>query len=154
VRVVRVTQRERPPPRELPPSEPDADLLVLMEQALPSSKVELLAPVLFRFDSDVLEPVGVAMLHEVARELAARPDLELIEIQGYADSRGSDAYNVALSARRAERVRDWLVEHGVAPERLQTAPEGATDFLERGGTEANHQQNRRVVFRVVRSREP
>lgn len=156
LRVRRVTRTVYLPPHDAPPRDvaPSAELLELIERALPSSKTELLAPVLFRFDADQLEPVGVAMLHEVTRELAARPELLLLEIQGYADSRGSDDYNVQLSARRAERVRAWLIEHGVAPERLRTAPEGASAFVEQGGTEDSHQQNRRVVFRVIQTRQP
>jgi outer membrane protein OmpA-like peptidoglycan-associated protein len=126
------------------------DLDALLESAVPPSRVELLAPVLFKFDSDVLEPVGIAMLHEVARELASRKDIELLEIQGYADARGSTEYNEALSARRAERVRLWLVAHGVATERLSVAARGATQPVEPARSAAAYEQNRRVVFRVKR----
>ena len=156
VEVRRLTRVEYSPPDDAPPPEvePSPELLELIERAVPSSKTELLAPVLFRFDSAELEAIGVAMLHEVARELAARPELTLLEIQGYADSRGSDDYNVQLSARRAERVRTWLVEHGVAPERLRTAPAGASGFVEPGNGEDDHRQNRRVVFRVLETRQP
>lgn len=133
-----------------PPAEaPSEDLTVLLERVLPSAKVELLAPVLFAFDSDTLEPVGVAMLHEVARELSQRSDLKLIEIQGYADRRGSAEYNRDLSRRRAERVLAWLVEHGIDPARLQVAAEGAAELVEDGSDEPSHEQNRRVVFRVL-----
>ena len=57
-----------------PPTPPSGDLDKLLDAALPmpeapKARVELLAPVLFKFASDELEPVGVAMLHEVAREL-------------------------------------------------------------------------------------
>lgn len=142
------------PPQPPPPPEPSRELLQLIERAVPSTKTELLAPVLFRLDSDELEAVGVAMLHEVARELDKRPELQLLEIQGYADSRGSAEHNLQLSARRAERVRSWLIEHGVAQERLRVAPEGASSFVEPGTTEASHEQNRRVVFRVVQEEEP
>jgi len=146
----RWVSREPPPP--LP--DPSPELLRLIDDAVPTSQVELLAPVLFRFDSDLLEPVGVAMLHEVARELDKRPELELLEIRGYADSRGSAEHNLALSARRAERVRTWLIEHGVDEARLRTAPEGASSFVEPGSTESEHAQNRRVVFRVVQASAP
>jgi outer membrane protein OmpA-like peptidoglycan-associated protein len=91
------------------------------------------------------------MLHEVARELAQRKDLELVEIQGYADSRGSTEYNRALSERRAHRVRQWLVDHGIAAERLTVAAKGAAEFVENESSENAHEQNRRVVFRVVRT---
>ncbi len=151
----RMSPRRPAPPPPPPPPEPTPDVVELIERALPQTpRVELLAPVLFAFDSDELEPVGVAMLHEVASMLRARPDLELVQIQGFADERGSAEYNQALSRRRAERVRAWLVEHDVAAERLTTDPQGATGFVEAGTDEAGHAQNRRVIFRVLRVAEP
>jgi len=143
--------REPAPPREVF-VEPSPELLALIDQTIPSTKVEvqMLAPVLFHFDSDRLQPIGVAMLHEVAHELTSRPELELVEIIGAADTRGDAAYNVELSDRRARRVYDWLVEHGVAAERLQVAAQGASSPVEAGQQEAQHEQNRRVVFRVLR----
>jgi OOP family OmpA-OmpF porin len=154
----RVVALERPAPAAEPESAPlpDPELLVLLERALPAplQRVELLAPVLFGFDSDELEPIGIAMLHEVAATLHSRAELELVQIQGYADERGSTAYNEALSQRRAERVRDWLVAHGVAPERLVVEPHGASTLVERSGEESAHTQNRRVVFRVLKQAAP
>jgi outer membrane protein OmpA-like peptidoglycan-associated protein len=152
---VREIRTQAPPPPPSPPYEPSPELVTLLDGALPKARVELLAPVLFKFGSDELEPIGVAMLHEVARELAARKDLRLIEIQGYADSRGSDAINHELSARRAQHVLDWLVEHGVEPERLRVAARGESEPIEHAAeTEQAHAQNRRVVFRVIEAEEP
>ncbi len=153
-RIILVHETSAPPVAPVQDTTPE--LMALLEQALPNptARVELLAPVLFAYDSDRLEPVGVAMLHEVARELAARPDIALLSIQGYADRRGSAEYNRALSQKRAERVLAWLVEHGVAPERLQVEAEGATHFVEPGAAEPDHEQNRRVVFRVLKTDPP
>ena len=139
-----------------PPATDTKEIERLMERTLePSvSRVELLAPVLFGFDSDQIEPIGVAMLHEVAHTLSTRPDIRLLEIQGYADNRGSEDYNQALSTRRAERVRSWLIEHGVEPERLQVAARGKSAPIEAGSSEAAHEQNRRVIFRVLEVSEP
>ena len=148
----------KPQPRAAPPPilirEPSTEILKLVDQAVPgrTDQVELLAPVLFSFDSDELEAVGVAMLHEVARSLSERTDLEQIEIRAYSDARGAAEYNRELAARRGRRVYDWLVEHGVEPARLSVAPVGSTEFVESGDAEAAHEQNRRVVFRVLRIR--
>lgn len=146
-----------PPPvtRVVEVRAPTSDLMQLVDRAVPgrTDRVELLAPVLFAFDSDVLEPVGVAMLHEVSRALAERGDLELIEVRAYADARGSADYNRELAERRGQRVFDWLVEHGIDPARLTIAPVGAGEFVESGTEEAAHEQNRRVVFRVLRATE-
>ena len=146
-------RRVAPPPEEVPPpSEPSVDVLELIERALPSpaQRVELLAPVLFAFDSDELTPIGISMLYEVAATLQSRPDVELVQIQGHADQRGNAEYNRALSQRRAERVQAWLVEHGIASERLEVDAHGAVEPLERGESEPAQQQNRRVVFRVLK----
>jgi outer membrane protein OmpA-like peptidoglycan-associated protein/drug/metabolite transporter superfamily protein YnfA len=140
-------------PPDPPVSEPSPILLELLDQAVPSARTELLAPVLFAFDSDALEPIGVAMLHEVARMLEQRRDLELVEIAGYADQRGGSDYNRELSDRRARRVMAWLIEHGIAAERLTVAAQGASGFVESGASELAHEQNRRVVFRVLREAE-
>lgn len=156
----RITQRELPPPEPpedeeipVPPasSEPSPELLMLIESTLPSQQQEWLAPVLFAYDSDVLEAQGVAMLHEVAMELQRRSELRLLEIRGYADARGSQQYNLALSDRRAHAVLEWLVAHGIDRARLTIAAQGAADLVESGEDESSHEQNRRVVFRVLQS---
>lgn len=128
----------------------------LIEKALPTqtTRTELLAPVLFAFNSDKLDASGVAMLHEVAHTLAERQDIAMLEIQGYADKRGNVEYNRALSERRAERVRQWLMDHGVPAERLRIAAHGASEFVESGEQESAHEQNRRVIFRVVENGAP
>ena len=138
----------RPAPVVSAPSV-DIDLLMASTFQQASTRLELLAPVLFALDSDQLEPIGVAMLHEVANTLRERADIALLEIQGYADERGNQAHNEQLSRRRAERVREWLLTRGVASGRLRIAAHGSAAPLETTGDEAAHQQNRRVVFRVI-----
>jgi hypothetical protein len=76
-RAVTYVYRDRVIQMPPPPTPPSGELDKLLDAALPMPKapkasVELLAPVLFKFASDELEPVGVAMLHEVARELKKR----------------------------------------------------------------------------------
>lgn len=153
-RLVVIERTREVPAAPPPPAPPSQEIDELLELALPSQpqRVELLAPVLFGFDSDALEPIGIAMLHEVARELLTRPDIELVEIYGYADERGNESYNQALSQRRGERVLAWLVEHGIAAERLQVSAQGARDPVEQGVGEEQYLQNRRVVFRVLKMR--
>jgi outer membrane protein OmpA-like peptidoglycan-associated protein len=156
--LTRVVQKTEPIATEAPVShvipEPSPELLELIETALPSQRNEWLAPILFAFDSAELQPQGVAMLHEVATELQRRPSLRLLEIQGYADKRGDPEHNLKLSERRAGAVLEWLVSHGVARERLRVAAQGASHFVEPGDDEIEHQQNRRVIFRVIEPASP
>lgn len=143
----------RAPARE--PVPPSPELAALIDEAAHVSHTELLAPVLFEYDSVELEPSSVAMLHEVARLLTTeRKDIQLMAVIAYADARGSERYNFELSQRRAERVRDWLVQHGVASERLTVDARGYAEPVEQGQAEKEHQQNRRVVFRVLREVRP
>ncbi len=156
-RVEEVRLEPEPTPHTATESEADrSELLILLEQALPATLVrtEFIAPVLFKFDSDTLEPIGTAMLHEVARTLSERTELKRIAIEGYADRRGSEAYNLELAGRRAQRVYDWLIAHGVEAERLRVVPAGATGFVEDGEAEPAHEQNRRVIFRVLEASQP
>jgi outer membrane protein OmpA-like peptidoglycan-associated protein len=133
----------------------DKELDELLDRALPAprGRVELLAPVLFGFDSDALAPVGIAMLHEVADLLGRHTEIELVAIHGYADKRGGEEHNRTLARRRAERVRSWLTQHGIAAERLMVA-DGENVLAEEGESEGEHAQNRRVIFRVLRQAGP
>jgi outer membrane protein OmpA-like peptidoglycan-associated protein len=152
--LTRIVTRERERVVQAPPEGPK-ELELLIERSLgPSPRMELLAPVLFALDSDQLEPIGIAMLHEVTHTLRTRPEILRLEVQGYADARGSAAHNEALSQRRAERVRNWLIEHGIAPERLSVAARGATLPVEAEHSEGAYEQNRRVIFRVLELAEP
>jgi outer membrane protein OmpA-like peptidoglycan-associated protein len=158
---------QAPKPKTAPPpvrAEPVAEtpeineqeLLTLIEDSIDPAPVrqELLAPVLFGDDSARLEPQGIAMLHEVARTLKARPDIRLIEIRGYADRRGSEAHNRVLSEERARQVEGWLIEHGIARQRLRIVAEGEREPVELGTGEGEQAQNRRVVFRILETSAP
>jgi outer membrane protein OmpA-like peptidoglycan-associated protein len=72
----------------------------------------------FAYDAAELEGERTfATLEAYAELLHTYPEVHL-RIEGHTDSRGPDARNRSLSQRRAEAVRDWLMDHGVAPERL------------------------------------
>jgi outer membrane protein OmpA-like peptidoglycan-associated protein len=140
-RVVQQAPKEEPPSVRAEPATP-VDVTALIEQALPAQRVELLAPILFAFDSDRLDEQAVAMLYEVKRVLDARVGTG-VEVRGYADARGTSEHNRELSRRRAERVCAWLVEHAIASERLSVAAEGVSDPRD------GDSQERRVVFRIT-----
>jgi outer membrane protein OmpA-like peptidoglycan-associated protein len=84
---------------------------------------------LFRTDEDVLaEPTGSKLQH-LAGTLATMHDVQ-IQLDGFADARGDATYNQALSARRAEHVRDVLLASGIPPARIRLNAHGeapATD---------------------------
>ncbi len=137
----------RPPPP--PPAQPTEELLELVDRAAGTRPRELLVPVLFAFDSAELVPCSVPALHALLEHLGEHAEIRLLEIEGHADGSGSDEYNDALSLRRAEAIRDWLIAHGVAPERLRVAARGERAPVETNDDGAGREQNRRVRFRVL-----
>jgi OOP family OmpA-OmpF porin len=82
-------------------------------------------------------------LNRVAASLAAHPELQ-VEVAGYTDSRGSGLYNQRLSQSRAEAVRQYLIQRGVAPERLGARGFGETNAIDTNATTNGQGRNRRV----------
>ena len=87
-------------------------------------------------------------LDRVIQLLKEMPDVD-VQIVGYTDNIGSAAYNLELSLRRAESVRDYIVERGIHYARLSVAGRGKTQPLVSNSTPEGRAVNRRVEF-VVR----
>jgi OOP family OmpA-OmpF porin len=83
--------------------------------------VRLSADTLFAFDSAALTDKGEAVLSDLVGKLTAETlQQRKLQINGYADRIGDDAYNLALSERRATAVRDYFVSQGVVPSFIET----------------------------------
>jgi outer membrane protein OmpA-like peptidoglycan-associated protein len=78
-------------------------------------RVTLDADVLFDFDRAELRPEAGPRLQRLMQEVSARIPRPAFRVEGHTDSIGSDAYNLRLSTRRAESVRNWLVQAGGVP---------------------------------------
>lgn len=100
---------EEPPP---PPPPPD-----------PCEGFTLEGDILFDFDSSDIRLDAEPVLNEVAERLTECPAVH-IKVEGHTDSRGSEAYNQALSERRAAAVAGYLEARGVAAERLDSVGMG------------------------------
>ncbi|MDE2371989.1 MAG: OmpA family protein [Burkholderiales bacterium] len=90
-----------------------------------------------------LKPSLRGVLDSFAQGLASDPSLH-VSVVGHTDSTGTDAINDRLSLERADSVRDYLVDHGVAAARIQTAGRGSHQPVADNATEAGRAQNRRV----------
>jgi outer membrane protein W/outer membrane protein OmpA-like peptidoglycan-associated protein len=101
--------------------------------------------VYFDFDSAELRPESITELERVVGFMNDIPTVTAL-IEGYTDSVGSDAYNLALSDRRAKAVYDYLASRGVNPARLQSLGKGEADPVGDNATEAGRQLNRRVML--------
>jgi OOP family OmpA-OmpF porin len=86
-------------------------------------KVTLSAKELFGFDKWQLEG-SVPRLDEIAKALKDNPGITGVTISGYTDRLGTDEYNMALSKRRAESVRFYLMRQGVDGKRLEVSARG------------------------------
>jgi outer membrane protein OmpA-like peptidoglycan-associated protein len=73
-----------------------------------------------------------------------------IEVAGHTDSRGSDAYNIKLSQRRAEAVRDYLISKGIAADRLSAKGYGESQPVADNATDEGRFKNRRVELVPLR----
>lgn len=113
-------------------------------------RIRLSGSVLFDFDSDAIRPDAERTLTEVAEVLQAYPGRP-VRIEGHTDSIASDAYNQALSERRAAAVKTWLAGHGVEAGRLATAGFGESRPAADNATATGRQQNRRVEIVVERT---
>ncbi len=100
--------------------------------------------VLFEVDRFTLTDVARATLTSQARWLTTNGTYSAI-VEGHADERGTREYNMALGARRAAAVQNFLIEQGVAPGRLQTITYGKERPLATCSDEACYSQNRRSV---------
>ena len=101
----------------------------------------------FDFDQSELSPAAREKLSAKAEILRGIPNLSL-RIEGHADERGSDEYNLALSNRRASSAMRYLINQGVAQERLESVGYGEERPLDSAETEAAWAKNRRDEFRV------
>lgn len=102
--------------------------------------------ILFDFDKSAIRADAVASLDQLGRLLAANPQL-YVNLAGFCDSIGTEAYNIHLSQRRAESVRHYLQKHfAVKPERMLLHWYGYANPVASNATEEGRQQNRRVTI--------
>jgi peptidoglycan-associated lipoprotein len=100
--------------------------------------------VLFAVDQSTLSAEAQATLDAQANWLLANTDYAAT-IEGHADEQGTREYNIALGARRATAVREYLVGRGIAANRLDTVSFGKERPIEVCSDEACYRQNRRSV---------
>lgn len=102
----------------------------------------------FAYDSADVQPEFRRTLDQVAATLAQYNET-FVDVYGHTDSTGSDAYNEALSQRRATSVADYLSGHGVHPARIGTRGYGETQPIASNDTDAGRAANRRVEIKLV-----
>lgn len=98
----------------------------------------------FVVDSSSLDSAAMATLNGQANWLLTNTDYQAV-IEGHADEQGTREYNVALGARRANAVREYLISRGVSSSRLRTVSYGKERPIAVCSEESCYRQNRRAV---------
>lgn len=106
--------------------------------------------VYFDFDKWDLRPESFVELDRVIKMLNENPAIE-IEMSAHTDSRGSDEYNIKLSANRAKSVVDYILSKGIPPTRIVSKGYGETKPVVPNDTDENRQLNRRVEFTILKN---
>ena len=105
--------------------------------------------VLFAFNKSDLTPSAQSQLDSLMGKLQ-NADVVSIKVIGHTDSVGSDAYNQALSERRASSVAAYLLSQGLAPNKLTSEGKGESQPVADNETEEGRAKNRRVELHINR----
>jgi OmpA-OmpF porin, OOP family len=116
-----------------------------------AEKITFAADVLFDFDKSVIKPDGKSKLDDLSNKMKGI-NLEVVIAIGHADSIGTDAYNQALSVRRAEAVKAYLVSKGTEGNRVYTEGKGEKQPVADNKTADGRAKNRRTEIEVIGTR--
>ena len=134
---------------------PAREQVVTQEQAretaqAPAADLEAeLQEVYFNFDSADLSEDSRSILTKNADYLSKQSGVK-VRIEGNCDERGSDDYNMALGERRAKAAKDYLVNLGIASDRLSTISYGEEKPVDAGHDEEAWARNRRAEFVIIK----
>lgn len=151
-----------PPPPPPPPADSDGDGVVDGVDECPNTQKGLqvdkvgcaikqtfeLKGVNFEFDKATLMVNAKHILDKAADTLKGQPSMQ-VEIAGHTDSMGPDEYNQNLSERRANSVRDYLIEKGANGDNLTAKGYGESEPVATNDTPEGREENRRVELRIL-----
>jgi outer membrane protein OmpA-like peptidoglycan-associated protein len=127
----------------------------ILQSAQPRSKAKeirrgrvILRGVTFEKGMPTINPSSYTILDDVVASLVDWPEVQ-IEIQGHTDNTGNAAKKVELSRSRAETVRNYLINRGIAPTRLIAVGKGGSDPIADNGTAEGRAMNNRIELRRI-----
>ncbi|MFP2934765.1 OmpA family protein, partial [Pyxidicoccus sp. 3LG] len=115
-----------------------------------AGRILILDKVHFATGKDVILAKSFPLLQQVASVLKANPELEQVRVEGHTDDQGAEAANLDLSQRRANNVKAFLVNAGIAAERLEAVGHGEAKPVDTNATAKGRENNRRVEFNIVK----
>ncbi|HJZ85826.1 MAG TPA: OmpA family protein [Polyangia bacterium] len=113
-----------------------------------NEKIELKQKIYFATAKTNILPKSFPLMNEVTEALRTRPGIR-VRIEGHTDIRGGHEYNMKLSQGRANSVRQYLVDHGIDPSRMEPIGYGPDRPVATNKTAGGREQNRRVEFFIV-----
>jgi peptidoglycan-associated lipoprotein len=140
----------QPPPSNPGPTRPtdDAATAAAVEREREAIRGELREMVFFDYDVATIRDDAKGVLDRKVAILRNNPQVTL-RIEGHADERGSVEYNLALSLRRANAIRDYLTNFQLDANRFEVVPLGEERPLSNGTSESDYARNRRGEFIIV-----
>jgi peptidoglycan-associated lipoprotein len=160
--MVGCTKQPPPPPPEPPPPAAETQVTppvaaptpapVVVTDTVPAYRARIQArigqvfkPIYFAFDQSSLSSDGQATAEGIGQLMREAPELTL-RIEGHADERGTNEYNLALGERRAQAVQQYLTSYGVDASRISVLSYGEEKPATEGGDESVWSRNRRAEF--------
>ena len=137
-----------PPPATPPPAAPTEEEIFAKKTLEQLNAEKPLGDVFFAYDSTDINEEGRASLQKNLAWLNRWKSTKIM-IEGHADSRGTNEYNLALGESRADAVRDYLVTLGLTAERVTIVSKGEEQPFCREEGESCWQQNRRGHFIIT-----
>jgi peptidoglycan-associated lipoprotein len=141
-----------PPPPAQPAPTPPPPVVQQAPTIAPGSAEDLRVnvgdTVHFEYDQFAVQDSDKAILQRQAAWLARYPNIKIL-IEGHADERGTREYNIALGAKRANAVREYLVSLGVSAARIETVSYGKERPVCTDSGESCWAQNRRGVTTIA-----
>ena len=112
-------------------------------------RIEISETIFFEFDQAIIKEESYDLVKALARTILEHPEIKALEIAGHTDSKGTRKYNLELSQRRAEAVRDFLSAEGVDASLLTAVGYGNKEPLNYDKSEEANAANRRVEFLIT-----
>jgi outer membrane protein OmpA-like peptidoglycan-associated protein len=117
------------------------------------NNIIILDKIQFAYNSAEILPASNKILDAVATTLNHHAEFTLVEVAGHADERGNDQYNLHLTQDRVNSVMRALIARSVEKQRLRSKGYGEFCPLDPGHNEAAWEQNRRVEFKIVKTKD-
>ena len=112
-------------------------------------RIEITETIFFATNRAEIQPISLSLIDEIAMAIRDNPRIGLVEVQGHTDADGSEQYNQDLSQRRADSVRQSLIQRDIEPERLRSVGFGESVPIADNVTREGKATKRRVEFHIV-----